>query len=134
MNKILYKELKAELSKISLKSYEILFVNDGSKDDTLKLCIQLAKMDEAVKVIDFERNFGHEIAMTAGLDYATKDAVIFMDADMQHPPALISEMIKHWKEGYDVVLTKILKNEQKSFLRNILVKLYYIILNFFSYW
>jgi dolichol-phosphate mannosyltransferase len=129
---VLYKALKAELLNANLESYEILAVNDGSRDKTLEICTKLSQEDENFKVIDFERNFGHEIAMTAGLDYASGDAVIFMDADMQHPPKLIPEMIKHWQEGYEVVLTRILKNEQKSWARSLIVKIYYLLLNFFS--
>lgn len=125
----LYNELKKTLQGIN---HEILFVNDGSRDNTLKLCTKFANEDEKVKVVDFERNFGHEIAMTAGLDYAKGDAVIFMDADMQHPPEILLQMIKAWHEGYDVVLTRILKNEQKSFLRTLIVNIYYFILNALS--
>ena len=125
----LYHELKKTLQGIN---HEILFVNDGSRDNTLKLCTKFANEDENVKVVDFERNFGHEIAMTAGLDYAKGDAVIFMDADMQHPPEILLQMIKAWHEGYDVVLTRILKNEQKSFVRTLIVNIYYFILNALS--
>jgi dolichol-phosphate mannosyltransferase len=129
----LYEEIIRNL-KISpqIKEYEIIFVNDGSKDRTLEICTELAKKDKSVKILDFERNFGHEIAMTAGLDYASGDAVIFMDADLQHPPSYIPLMIKEWVNGYDIVLTKILKNDQKTFLRTIVVSAYYRILNFFS--
>jgi glycosyltransferase involved in cell wall biosynthesis len=125
----LYEELTKNLEG---ENYELLFVNDGSKDGTFTECEKLLKADERVKIVDFERNFGHEIAMTAGLDYAEGEAVIFMDADLQHPPEILPQMIKHWKEGFDVVLTRILKNEQKSFLRNFLVNIYYFILNLLS--
>ena len=129
---ILYQNLKQELAKCDLDSYEIIFVNDGSKDGTLEICKNLVNKDETVKIVDFERNFGHEIAMTAGMDYATKEGILFMDADMQHPPSLVPEMIKNWQEGYEVVLTKILKNEQKSLLRSLIVWFYYFVLNVFS--
>ncbi len=128
----LYKELTKVLQQADISLYEILFVNDGSKDKTFEICHSIIMEDERVKIIDFERNFGHEIAMTAGLDNAKGEAVIFMDADLQHPPAIIPDMIKHWKEGFDVVLTRILKNDQKSLFRTFIVNIYYFILNLLS--
>lgn len=113
-------------------NYEILFVNDGSKDGTLAICSELTTKDERVKVVSFERNFGHEIAMTAGLDYACGEAIIFMDADLQHPPSLLPQMIKEWQNGNDIVLTRILKNDQKSLFRKVIVSAYYFILNLLS--
>jgi dolichol-phosphate mannosyltransferase len=113
--------------------YEIIFVNDGSRDKTLEICKNLAITDASVIVIDFTRNFGHEIAMTAGLDHAIGDAVLFMDADLQHPPSLIPDMVRYWHEdGHELVLTKIKKNAQKTFFRKMIVKAYYQVLNFLS--
>jgi glycosyltransferase involved in cell wall biosynthesis len=128
----LYEELTNVLSTLNLQDYEILFVNDGSKDKTFELCNNLMEGDARVKIIDFERNFGHEIAMTAGLDNAVMEGVLFMDADLQHPPQVIPEMVKNWQDGYDVVLTRILSNKQKSWLRSLIVRFYYFILNFLS--
>lgn len=128
----LYDEIVLHLRNVPIRSYEILFINDGSVDRTLDICKEIASKDENVKIIDFERNFGHEIAMTAGLNYAMGDAVIFIDADMQHPPSYIPIMIQEWYKGYDVVLTHCIKNEEKSFLRVAFVSIYYYILNFFS--
>lgn len=128
----LYNELSKIMMACGLAWYEILFVNDGSLDKTFEACFSIALIDENVKVIDLERNFGHEIAMTAGLDYARGEAVIFMDADLQHPPAYIPQMIEAWKNGSETVLMKITDNEQKSAVRKILVSGYYSILNFMS--
>ena len=128
----LHEELTKVLSSINIKEYEILFVNDGSTDRTFEICNEIMQKDSNVKIFDFERNFGHEIAMTAGLNNAKYDAVIFMDADLQHPPHIIADMVKHWQEGHDVVLTRIITNKQKSFLRKIIVHAYYFILNSLS--
>ncbi len=81
----------------------ILYVNDGSKDRTLETLLDLRRADPRVEIIDLSRNFGKEIALTAGLDHADTDAVVVIDADLQDPPELIPELIKEWREGYDVV-------------------------------
>ena len=88
------------------EKFELVFVNDGSKDNTLSVLKSLAAQDKRVRVIDFSRNFGKEAAITALLDYALGDAVILLDADLQHPPELIPEMIAKWHEGYEVVAAR----------------------------
>lgn len=85
------------------ESYEIVFVNDGSVDNSLTILKELHAKDSNVKVINFSRNFGHQIAITAGMDYSTGNAVIIMDSDLQDPPEIIVKLIEKWKEGYDVV-------------------------------
>jgi dolichol-phosphate mannosyltransferase len=82
---------------------EVIFVNDGSRDRTSELLAQAAQSDDRLKVIDFSRNFGHQIAITAGVDFAAGDAVVVMDADLQDPPELVLEMIDRYRAGYDVV-------------------------------
>lgn len=84
-------------------SYELLFVNDGSHDRSVELLRELAVRDEHVHVLDFARNFGHQIAITAGMDHAQGEAVVVIDADLQDPPELIGRMLEKWREGYDVV-------------------------------
>ena len=110
----LYKQLKKVLQKISVKKTEIIFVDDGSSDRTAEICAKLQKRDKCVRLLRLSRNFGHEIAMTAGMDYATGEAVIFMDADLQHPPKYIPEMISLWQKGSNVVLTRRLDNLEKK--------------------
>ncbi|MEZ4661761.1 MAG: glycosyltransferase family 2 protein [Caldilineaceae bacterium] len=84
------------------ESWELICVNDGSKDRSLEMLLDMHKQDPRVKVIDFSRNFGHQVAITAGADFAEGDAVIVMDADLQDPPSVIEEMIARWREGYEV--------------------------------
>jgi dolichol-phosphate mannosyltransferase len=86
-------------------SYEVLFVDDGSRDTSLETIKYLAAQDDRVKYLSFSRNFGHQMALRAGLDYATGDCVISMDADLQHPPELIPHLVERWLEGYEIVYT-----------------------------
>ena len=95
--------------------YELLFVNDGSRDDSLSILKEYAARDEKVKVVSFSRNFGHEAAMIAGIDYADGDGIVCMDADLQHPPEILLEMYRLWKQGYEVV-EGIKKNRGKETL------------------
>lgn len=83
--------------------WEMVCVNDGSSDRSLELLLQLRAQDERIKVLDFSRNFGHQIAITAGTDFAEGDAVIVMDADLQDPPEVVQRMVQKWREGYEVV-------------------------------
>jgi glycosyltransferase involved in cell wall biosynthesis len=91
------------LTRKKVYNFEIIFVNDGSKDDSLRKLLAIQKKDKCVSVINFARNFGHQIAVTAGLDYAHGDAVIIMDSDLQDPPEVSLQLINKWEEGYDVV-------------------------------
>ena len=130
--KELYKELKKVTKDLPLTGTEIIFVNDGSKDKTLEYCKELQAKDPEVKIVNFAKNFGHEIAMTAGKDYAKGDAVIFMDADLQHPPKYIKDMVNLWQNGHDIVLTKRKSNAGSSIFYKILAKSFYAVLNFLS--
>jgi len=92
-----------EVMDTTRERYELIFIDDGSRDRTLEMLHELAASDPNVKVVSFSRNFGHQIAISAGMDHASGDAVIVIDADLQDPPSVILEMIAKWKEGYDVV-------------------------------
>ncbi|MFM9280012.1 glycosyltransferase family 2 protein [Paenibacillus jiagnxiensis] len=102
----LYARLNKVIESIKGYSFEILFVNDGSKDSTAEIIRDLRKKDKRISLVDLSRNFGKEIAMIAGLDFSKGDAVVIIDADLQDPPELIIEMIKYWEQGYDDVYAK----------------------------
>ncbi|MBO5579457.1 MAG: glycosyltransferase family 2 protein [Prevotella sp.] len=108
--------------------WEILFVNDGSNDDTLKIIKQISDKDEKVKYISLSRNFGKENALLAGLDHTTGDCTIIIDADLQHPPHLINDMLQLWEEGYDDVYAQRLSRGKESWIRKKLTILYYSLL------
>ena len=105
--------------------WELLLVNDGSDDGSLALMLSLAEGDERVKVISFARNFGHQIAVTAGLDYALGAAVVLIDADLQDPPAVIPKLIDQWKAGYDVVYAVRAQRRGESLFKRLSAKLFY---------
>jgi len=109
--------------------YEIVCVNDGSKDNTLELLKGYAEKDSRIKVVSFSRNFGKEPAMTAALDYATGDAVIPIDADLQDPPELILEMLEKWQNGYDVVYAKRISRDTDTFLKRSTALWFYSVFN-----
>lgn len=125
----LYKQLQKTLKPLTEVDFEFIYVDDGSTDNTYTNCIKLQKKDERVKIVQLKRNFGHEIAMTAGMDYAKGDAVIFMDADLQHPPLYIPQMIQLWQHGKEIVLTKRVDNKDTSKLYKFCAKTFYYILN-----
>lgn len=127
----LYDRLNSILPEITDK-YEIIFVNDGSKDRTISKIEGLCSKDSKVKLIDFSRNFGHEMANTAGINYASGNAVIIMDADLQDPPELIKKMYYKYLEGYDLVYAKRKKRQKESFIKKATSKLFYRFLNIFS--
>lgn len=125
----LYQELIKTTNGIKDTNFEFLYVDDGSKDETYARCLDLQKKDKRVKIVQLKRNFGHEIAMTAGMDYAKGDAVIFMDADLQHPPHYIADMVSLWQKGNQIVLTKRMDNQATSKLYKFCAKTFYYILN-----
>lgn len=114
------------------ESLEIVFVDDGSSDATLKHIQLLAEKQKEVKYISFSRNFGHQYAIKAGIDNASGDCIIMLDADMQHPPSLIPEMIEKWNEGYDIVNTIRKDTVRTGLFKRISSKVFYRILNAFS--
>lgn len=124
----LEKRIVALMDNMKNYEFEVLFVNDGSKDKTLELIKELRKKDERFCYVNFSRNFGKEIAMIAGLDYATGDAVILIDADLQDPPELIPELVKYWEQGYDDVYAKRKSRKGETFLKKFTSKMYYKVL------
>ena len=124
----LYERLEKLMHSMEHYEFEILFVNDGSKDNTINLIKEYREKDNRISYVDFSRNFGKEIAMIAGLDYATGDCVIFMDADLQDPPELIPELVKYWEEGYDDVYAKRSSRKGETWLKKFTSKMYYRVL------
>ena len=124
----LYERLDKLMGDMKNYDFEILFVNDGSKDKTISIIKELREKDKRFSYVDFSRNFGKEIAMIAGLDYATGDCVIFMDADLQDPPELIPELVKYWEEGYDDVYAKRRSRKGETWLKKFTSKMYYKVL------
>ena len=124
--------LKTALDNVvdSIEGYdwEYLFVNDGSVDCTLEKLQEIRKTDLRVSILELSRNFGKESAMLAGMDYATGDALIIMDADLQDPPTLIPEMIKCWEDGYEDIYAKRRQRGQESWLRGALSRMFYKVL------
>lgn len=124
----LYERLNAMMNNLNQYEFEVLFINDGSKDKTLELIKEMRNKDNRISYVNFSRNFGKETAMIAGLDYATGDAVIFIDADLQDPPELIPELIKYWEEGYDDVYARRSSRKGETFLKKFTSKMYYKVL------
>ncbi|AKG37317.1 glycosyltransferase family 2 protein [Paenibacillus durus] len=108
--------------------YELIFVNDGSVDSCAQMIEEYSCWDESVKLIDLSRNFGHQVAITAGMDYALGDAIIIIDADLQDPPELILQMIEEWKSGYEVVYAKRVKRNGESLFKKWTASLFYRVL------
>lgn len=127
-----YERVVSNLKKLQEYEYEIIFVNDGSKDKTLAILEEIAKIDKQVKIISFSRNFGHQCAVTAGLKYVTGDAVVIMDADLQDPPELIPEMLKLWEAGNEVIYGKRRTRKGESKFKLLTAKLFYNTLNALS--
>ena len=109
--------------------WNLLFVDDGSKDNSLELLEKLQAQHENIKVLALSHNCGHQIALTCGLDHATGDAVISMDGDMQHPPALIPELLAKWEDGYEIVQTIRQDTQGVSWLKKQTSNLYYRLIN-----
>ncbi len=123
----LYQRLTDAAEKIT-SDYELIFVNDGSKDSSIDLILRLSKEDSRVKYIDFSRNFGHQIAVTAGLDFSSGQAVVIIDGDLQDPPELIPEMYEKYKEGYPVVYAKRKERKGETWFKKFTAKSFYRIM------
>ena len=126
---LLYEQLVKLPDMVSGYDWEFLFVNDGSRDKTLDVLVGLREKDDRVCYVDLSRNFGKEVAMLAGFDYVTGDCMVIMDADLQHPPQVIPEMIEKWETGYDDVYARRITRGKESWLRKKLSLWYYKLLS-----
>lgn len=122
-----YERLKVVMDSAG-QPYELIFVNDGSKDRTVELMKRIGDLDPNVRLIDFSRNFGHQIAISAGMDYAQGDAIIVIDADLQDPPEVILDMIDKWKEGFEVVYGRRLKRKGETLFKKLTAMAFYRVL------
>ncbi|WVE39014.1 glycosyltransferase family 2 protein [Priestia megaterium] len=114
-----------EVMRSTKEAYELLFVNDGSRDRTAEIIKAYSEQDSDVVLLDFARNFGHQIAITAGMDHARGEAVVVIDADLQDPPELILEMIEKWKQGFDVVYAKRTKRKGETYFKKQTAAMFY---------
>ncbi len=126
-----YRRMDAVMRSIGIP-YEIIYVNDGSRDGTMKILRELAKAHSEVKVYSFSRNFGHQLAVTCGMDHARGDALIIIDVDLQDPPELIPEMVNLWKDGADIVYGKRLKRKGETLFKKLTASIYYRVLSSMS--
>lgn len=122
-----YRRLK-DIMDSTRESYEIIFVNDGSYDTTRLKAEEICKNDDKIKLLNFSRNFGHQMAITAGMKKSIGDAIIIIDADLQDPPEVILKMIEKWKEGYEVVFGKRIKREGETFFKKLTANVFYRLL------
>ena len=130
---ICYDRVSEVLEKLKKEyDYEIIFVNDGSKDKTLSILKEIASKDNKVKIISFSRNFGHQAAVTAGIKEVSGDAIVIMDADLQDPPELIPDMLKLWEDGYEVIYGKRNTRKGESTFKLLTAKMFYSFLNAMS--
>lgn len=129
---LFYPAVQEYVSKIPDCAFDYVFVNDGSRDGTLNKLRELSAAHEDVTYLSLSRNFGKEAAVMAGIDHADGDAAIIMDADLQHPPNKISEMIKWWREGYDDVCGKRINRPGETLLKRICANIFYLVMKKFS--
>lgn len=127
-----YEEIAKVIKRNSTYKFEIIFINDGSKDNTIDEMKKVAAADDCVAVLDFSRNFGKEAGLLAGLEYASGDAVIVMDVDLQDPPALIDEFIEHWAAGKDIVYARRSNRRGEPVIRSFFARMFYKLINRFS--
>ena len=127
----LYKELLIILQELN-KSYEIIFIDDGSKDNSFEIIKQLIEANENILGLSLSRNFGHQIALMAGIEHSKGEVVIMMDADLQHPPEIIKKLYSTYLKGYDIVNTRRIETKDAGFFKKLTSKIFYKLLNFLS--
>lgn len=127
----IYEEIRKALD-ATVYDYRILFVDDGSTDDTLDRIKELASVDSRVHFIELSRNFGHQNAIKAGLDHTDADVLVMMDCDLQHPPSLIGEMLEWYEKGYDIVKTRRRRSPHEGYLKRTTSRLFYSLMNSIS--
>ncbi len=126
-----FKRLKTVLDAMEI-TYEVILVNDGSKDKTAEIAAEICNENPSWKFLNFSRNFGHQIAITAGMDYSSGEAIVVIDADLQDPPELIPQMMLKWHEGFDVVYAKRVKREGETFFKKFSAKMFYKLMRFMT--
>ncbi len=126
-----YRRLSQVMAELG-EDYELIFVNDGSSDNTAAIIQEIIRHDQRVELLEFSRNFGHQAAISAGMDHARGDAVIIIDGDLQDPPELIPEMIGKWREGFEVVYARRAKREGETFFKKWTAALFYRLLRFMT--
>lgn len=127
-----YKRITEVMAKETAYDYNIIFVDDGSKDKSRVMLNELSKEDTHVEAYLLSRNYGHQLALTCGLDNADGDVVITMDGDLQHPPELLPQMLRLWEQGHEIVATKRLATEDAGFIKNVTSSGYYKLINMLS--
>ena len=127
-----YERMSAAMAALEGYDYEIIYVNDGSRDGTMKQLRKIAGGHADVHVVSFSRNFGHQLAVTAGMDRAKGDALIIIDADLQDPPEVIARLVEAWEQGADIAYGKRLKREGETIFKKLTAFCYYRLLNAMS--
>jgi glycosyltransferase involved in cell wall biosynthesis len=127
----IYEKIKTQIDTIGY-DFELIFIDDGSTDQTLHTIKSLTRADNRVKCISFSRNFGHQAALKAGFDFCHGDCAITMDADLQHPPSLLAEMIENWEDGFEIVFTLRKDESETRFFKRFTSNFFYKLMNYMS--
>ena len=125
---LLVEQLRKEIPGMGIDDYELIFVDDGSSDGTVSVLQSLRVEDSRIAIVELSRNFGHQVAVSAGLDHADGKAVVVMDADLQDPPSVVPELVKKWREGYDVAYA-IRQNRKENWFKCTAYKIFYRLLS-----
>jgi glycosyltransferase involved in cell wall biosynthesis len=129
---LFYNTLRPVLESLDHLDFEMVFVDDGSSDDTLALLNRFAETDPTLRVLSLSRNFGHQVALTAGIDHAAGDAVVMLDSDLQHPPSVIPELVRQWRAGHDVVTAIRHRTDGEGWFKGLTSRGFYALLNALS--